>query len=107
MNRDFQATINEVSYIVICVYEFRWNAWNIDHIARHGVWPEQAEYVVQHALRPWPEKIGDDKWRVWGRTTDGTYLQVIYIFSPDDVVFVIHAMSLTDPQKRIYRRRTR
>ncbi|HWE96123.1 MAG TPA: hypothetical protein VG269_19320 [Tepidisphaeraceae bacterium] len=35
------------------------------------------------------------------------YLQVIYVFSPEDVVFVIHAMPLTDRQKQQYRRRAR
>jgi hypothetical protein len=32
--------------------EFRWNAWNIEHIAEHGVTPEEAEAVVQmHEIR--------------------------------------------------------
>lgn len=72
-----------------------------------GVAPEDVEQVVNGARSPWPEKIGKGKWRVWGRTSDGTYLQVIYIFSPDDVVFVIRAMPLTDRQKRQFRRRAR
>ena len=96
-----------VIYIINIVYDFRWNTWNVDHIAEHDVLPEEAERVVNSARPPWPEKIGDGKWRVWGRTDDGTYLQVIYIFSPDDVVFVIHAMPLTEQQKRQYRRRLR
>ncbi len=89
------------------MYEFRWNEWNVDHIAAHGVAPEDAEYVIDAAMPPWPEKIGDGKWRVWGRALGGVILQVIYIFSPDDVIFVIHAMPLTDTQKRQYRRRLR
>jgi hypothetical protein len=40
---------------------FRWNDWNRDHIAMHGVAPEEAEYVVDHASAPYPEQIGDDK----------------------------------------------
>ena len=89
------------------MHEFRWNDWNIEHIAEHGVSPRDAEYVVNNARRPWPEKIGDGKRRVWGRANDGTMLQVIYVLSPDDVVFVIHAMPLTEVQKRQYRRRFR
>lgn len=88
-------------------YEFRWNAWNVEHIAEHGLEPRDAEFVVNHARRPWPEKIGDGKWRVWGAAPDGDLLQVIYIFSPTDVVFVIHAMPLPDNLKRQYRRRKR
>jgi hypothetical protein len=89
------------------VYAFRWNAWNIDHIAEHGISANEAEYVVNAARRPWPEKIGEGKWRVWGHTPAGRHLQVIYVFSPDDVVFVIHAMPLKPTQKRQYHRRRR
>ena len=89
------------------MYLFRWNEWNVDHIAAHGVGPDEAEHVVNGARRPWPEKIGDEKWRVWGQTPNGRYLQVIYVFSPEDVVFVIHAMPLTETQKGQYRRRVR
>jgi len=47
--------------------DFRWNEWNVDHIVRHGVSPEEAETVVRSATRPFPRKIEDDKWLVWGR----------------------------------------
>ena len=40
---------------------FRWNDWNRDHIAVHGVSAAEAEYVVNHAAAPYPEQIGDDK----------------------------------------------
>lgn len=45
---------------------YRWNEWNIGHIGEHGVNPEEAEYVIDFALAPYPEKIGNNKWRVWG-----------------------------------------
>ena len=86
-------------------YDFRWNDWNVDHIAEHGVDPVEAEFVVRHARRPWPEKIGDGKWRVSGSTVEGRLLQVIFIFSPDDVVFVVHARDLNEAEKRRFRRR--
>ena len=88
-------------------FEFRWNDWNIDHIADHNVAPEEAEYVIRNVRQPWPEKIGSDKWRVWGTTPQGRYLQVIFIFSPADVVFVIHSQDLTEGDKKQYRRRRR
>lgn len=86
-------------------YEFRWNAWNVDHIGEHAVTPHEAEFVVRRARSPWPEKIGQGKWRVWGQTQAGRWLQVIFIFSPEDVVFVIHARDLSDDEKRQCRRR--
>lgn len=50
---------------------FRWNEWNLWHVARHGVDPEQAEYVVLHARRPYPSYEGDGRWLVAGKTTMG------------------------------------
>jgi hypothetical protein len=87
------------------MYDFRWIDWNVDHIARHGVTPGEAEYVVNRARRPFPRRIEDDKRLVWGNTPDGTYLQVIYVLDPDGTVFVIHAMPMTENQRRQLRRR--
>lgn len=85
--------------------DFRWNDWNIDHIARHGVTPDEAELVVRGAKRPFPRRIDDDKWLVWGRGNGGRFVQVIFVEDDDDTVFVIHARPLTDREKRRYRRR--
>lgn len=98
---------SRLSIYLTPVYEFRWNEWNVDHIADHGVRPREAEEALDAARPPWPEKIGDGKWRVWGCSRDGTYLQVIFVLSPGDIVFVIHAMPLTERQKKQYRRRAR
>jgi uncharacterized DUF497 family protein len=87
------------------MYDFRWIAWNVNHVARHGVTPAEAEYVVNQARRPFPRRIEDDKRLVWGQTADGTYLQVIYVLDPDGAVFVIHAMPMTQKQKRQFKRR--
>ena len=84
---------------------FRWNQWNIDHIAEHGLAPFEAEHVVNHAVRPWPEDTGEGRLRVLGVGPDGTYLNVGFIYSPPGVVYVIHARPMTDKEKRRYRRR--
>ncbi len=89
------------------MYEFRWNAWNLDHVAKHGLTPDDAEFVVNRARPPYPESIEDEKWRVRGQTEDGTYVQVVYIFSPERVIYVIHARPLTESEKRALRRRRR
>jgi len=85
--------------------EFRWIAWNHDHIAEHGVGSEEAELVVRNAKAPFPEQLGDDKLLVMGRGSGGRFLQVIYVLDPDDTVFVIHARPLTGREKRRLRRR--
>ena len=85
-------------------YDFRWNIWNTQHIAVHGVGTPDAEFVVCHARRPYPRKIGDGKYLVIGQAADGRYCQVIYVFDPDAAIFIIHARPLNDLEKRRYRR---
>jgi uncharacterized DUF497 family protein len=87
--------------------DFRWNDWNVEHIAEHGIDPLEAEYVIRHARPPFPEARGDGKFQVAGQTAHGRHIQAIFIFSPADVIFVIHARPLTDNEKRRLRRRDR
>ena len=46
--------------------KFRWIDWNLDHIAEHGIEPEEAEMVVRNARPPFPIKIEEEKWLVKG-----------------------------------------
>lgn len=87
--------------------DFRRNEWNIDHIAKHGVSPEEAEMVVCGARRPFPRKIEDEKWLVWGRGQGGRFLQVIYVMDADETAYVIHGRPLDEQEKRRFRRRER
>jgi uncharacterized DUF497 family protein len=84
--------------------EFRWNGHNEDHIAEHGVTPEEAEFVVNQPARGFPRREEQSKYRVWGQSGSGRYLQVVYIFSPPGVVYVIHARDLDHDEKRRLRR---
>jgi uncharacterized DUF497 family protein len=84
---------------------FRWIRWNLDHIAGHGVTVAEAEDLVNFPVRPYPARIGGGKYQVRGKTPGGDYLQVIYIFSPENVVFVIHARPLSANERRNFRRR--
>jgi uncharacterized DUF497 family protein len=87
--------------------EFRWNAANTEHIALHGISPEEAEYVVKRAKRPYPEKHEDEKFYVAGKTETGHYIQIVFIVDPPPLIYVIHARPLTKREKKIYRRRSR
>ena len=102
-----------------------WDEWNIDHIGRHAVTRLEAQEVVETVDEPWPEQKGEDKYVVWGPTSTGRLLQVIFVLkTPDEVefesltidqwadlgeedqlVYVIHAMELTPAMKKLYRRR--
>ncbi len=84
---------------------FRWNDWNVAHIGRHGVTPEEAEMVVRHAKNPYPRYREDGKWLVWGRGHGGRPLQVVFVIDDEDSIFIIHARPLTDKEKKHYRKR--
>ena len=86
---------------------FRWNEWNTEHIALHGVEPEEAEEAVLGAALPYPRYRGDGKWLVWGRGSGDRLLQVVFVCDPDDSVFVIHARPLTAAERRRFSRSQR
>ena len=87
--------------------EFRWNDWNLEHIAEHGIGPEEAQGVVERASAPFPRKIDDEKELVWGPGRGGRLLQVIYVYSPGEVIYIIHARPLSAVEVRQYRRTRR
>jgi uncharacterized DUF497 family protein len=87
--------------------DFRWNEWNIEHLAGHGVSPESAEQVIEGARSPYPRGIGDDKLLAWGTSDRGELLQVIFVLDEDGTIFVIHARPLTDAEKSRHRRQGR
>lgn len=87
--------------------EFRWNAWNVGHIAEHDVAPDEVEHVVRSAKPPYPRHGRNDTWVVWGPTEDGRYLQIAYFIDENDEIYVIHARPLDDHEKRQLRRRRR
>jgi len=82
--------------------DFRWNDWNEEHIANHGVLVAEAESVARGGK---PQYRGDGKYLVVGRGQGERWLQVIYVLDEDGTVFVIHARALTYREKRRWRRR--
>jgi hypothetical protein len=83
---------------------FRWNGWNREHLAEHGVWPDEAEDVVRSARPPYPRHEGHRHYRGRGQTREGYYLQAIYLIDANDTIYVIHARPLTENEKRLLRR---
>jgi uncharacterized protein len=87
--------------------DFRWNEWNIEPLANHGVEPDEAEAVAANATGQYPRHAGFGKFLVWGPGSGGRLLQVIFVIDDDGTAFVIHARELTAREKRVYRRRER
>jgi hypothetical protein len=57
-------------------YRFWWDDLNIEHIAEHGVEPQEAEQVVAHARLV--RKAGQGKYLAYGQTDAGRYLTVVF-----------------------------
>ena len=71
--------------------EFRWIEWNIDKVVGHGVTPEDAESVVEGAADPYPRHREDDKFLVWGATSTGRLIQVVFFLDEDGDTYVMPA----------------
>jgi hypothetical protein len=66
--------------------DFRWNDRNIEHIGKRGVLPDEAELLISGARSPFPRKVDEDKWLVWGKGQGGRFLQVIFVLDEDDTI---------------------
>ena len=85
--------------------EFRWIPWNVGKVEGHGLSVSDVEFAVNHARRPYPKPIGNEKWLVVAPTRGGRIIQVIYVVDEEDEsLFVIHARPLTDKERRRRRR---
>jgi uncharacterized DUF497 family protein len=78
-------------------YEFRWIEWNIGHIDAHNLSVGEVEYVIR---RNTTRYRGDGRYIARGKTMEGRWIQAAFIFSPAEVIFVIHARDLTENEKK-------
>lgn len=85
-------------------HDFRWIAWNVGKVEGHGLAVSDVEYAVNHACRPYPKPLGNEKWLAISPTRSGRVIQVIYLVDPDDTLFVIHARPLKPKECRRPRR---
>ena len=95
-----------------------WDEFNIAHIARHGVSPEQVEEVYYGegplptlAIRTrarWPSSTGEDRYRLWGTDASGNLLEVIVATYPDVGVWrCVTAYPMSQASRSAYLRRIR
>jgi uncharacterized DUF497 family protein len=85
---------------------FEWDDHNVEHIARHGVTPEEAEDALGD-----PRRVGagaystedEQRWAAIGATQTGRVLVVIFTVRPNGP-WVITARDATEREKRRYSR---
>ena len=90
--------------------EFDWDDDNVEHIARHGVSPEEAEQALAD-----PDQVGqpasrgasgERRWSLLGETDAGRLLSVVFT-RREGLTRVITARDADEGERRIYRRRRR
>ena len=87
------------------IHAFVWPEDRIDHIAGHGVTPEEVEEVcfgsslVQRAKSEGENPV----YYVLGQTIAGRYLFCVVIRFPDGTGYPVTARPMTDSEKRRYR----
>jgi uncharacterized DUF497 family protein len=86
--------------------EFEWDEANEEHIARHGVTPEEAEEALTDSRRvgaPAYNTEGEQRRAYLGATDDGRVLFVVYTRRRSKLR-VVAARDATSAQRRRYRR---
>jgi uncharacterized protein len=89
--------------------QFVWPQDQIDHIAEHGVTPEEFEEVCSGKslfIRA-PSEGENPVYYAMGRTRAGRYLFCVVIRFPDGKGYPISARPMTTVEKRRYRDRRR
>ena len=78
-------------------YDFFWTDEIIEHLAEHGLTPEDFERVVQ---RPFDVRVSrsSDLPAAFGYTEDGRYIIAIYDFIDDVTVLPVTAYEVPEPR---------
>jgi uncharacterized DUF497 family protein len=86
--------------------EFIWPEDRIEHIARHGVTPEEVEEVCfrKSLVRRAKAEGENPVYYVQGQTEAGRYLFCVVIRFPDGNGYPVTAREMTTKEKRRYRK---
>lgn len=86
--------------------QFDWDVHNTDHLARHGVSPDEVEQALVSDLMDLDHRItedGEDRWTAVGQTRAGRVLVVVWTMRYGDHYRVITAYPATGRLEAIYR----
>ena len=87
------------------IVEFVWPQDRIDHIAEHGVTPEEVEEVCfgKPLVLRGKSRGENPVYYVLGQTARGRYLFCVVIRFPDGVGYAVTARPMTAKEKRRFR----
>ena len=82
---------------------FEWDVHNIGPIARHGVTPMEVEQVTgwRHVIVPAAARRSEKRWKLFGRTTAGRYVVVVFTIRQKRMRTVT-AYPMNQAERRIY-----
>lgn len=88
------------------VREVRWTEQSEDHIARHGVTPDEVGQALNG--RPYLTVPGKDDVIYWFGTTDeGRHLLIVLVDAMDGRDYVATARDMTTSERRAFRQKGR
>jgi uncharacterized protein len=97
-------TIPFFKIVYMEILEFEWDDDNIEHIAKHGVLPDEIEEVAFYD-EPWIKKGRSNSRYMLGYTVGGRYLFVVYVLKGHGAARVITSMDMDEKTRKLYKRR--
>lgn len=83
--------------------ELLWDDWNEEHVARHGVDPEEADQVARNVPRI--THVRDNLYRLIGQSDGGRFLTLYVAYYGGSQFYVVTARNATPTERRFVRRR--
>jgi len=80
-----------------------WDDYRIDHVADHGVEPEEVWEVCEDSLH-WARRQGRDRYRLYGQTEEGRYLFIVLEHIEGTIFKPITARDMNEGEKQKFRR---
>jgi uncharacterized DUF497 family protein len=89
------------------IQNITWNQETVDHIANHGVSPEEVEQVLFNDEDvPIIMRGKENKYLTYGETENGLFLFVVWV-SKYRKTNIVTARDMTNKEKKFYRKRKR
>ena len=85
------------------ITQLLWDKENLEHIAQHGVTPEEVEEVFEEGCEV--RKVWKDRYAALGQTAAGRYLFVVFAHRGRGRIRPITARDMTLTERRLYLRR--
>lgn len=80
-----------------------WDDYRVEHIARHNIEPDEVWEVCEDPLHL-AHREGKNRYRLYGKTSNGRYLFIVLEQFEKTVFKVITAREMTNNEKRNFRK---